>query len=338
MMKKYLYIALAAAALTGCSSDEAIEMVEQKAIAFDNVFVNNATRAIDINKDNIENFGVYGSVSANGTQGMIFTNTKVYKSGTAFRYDNTQYWIASAQYEFTAIAPFQEGDGAIWTYAPTGTDAKNGTITFNNEAAQADQDLLFAYKQPQMTPSSITSQPAAVAFDFNHILSRVQFTFVNAIAAASNIKLVVSDVKITDAYKEGTLAVANGAITADYWTVESTDNSFAIAFANKGTQIAGDNGTETTAHHYLIPANKTYNVTFKVKLLQAGADLGTYERTATVNLDLKKGQSYNVKATLNTDNVLPNALHPIEFTVNSVTEWADFAGVNANAPYAPASN
>lgn len=338
MMKKYLYIALAAAALTGCSSDEAIEMVEQKAIAFDNVFVNNATRATDITKDNIENFGVYGSVSANNTQGMIFTNTKVYKSGTAFRYDNTQYWIASAQYEFTAIAPFQEGDGATWTYAPTGTDAKNGTITFNNEAAQADQDLLFAYNQPDETPSAITSQPAAVAFDFNHILSRVQFTFVNAIAAASNIKLVVSDVKITDAYKEGTLTVTDGNINSDYWTVGSTDNTFAIAFANNGTQIAGDNGAETTAHHYLIPANKTYNVTFKVNLLQAGADLGTYERTATVNLDLKKGQSYNVKATLNTENVLPNALHPIEFTVNSVTEWADFADVNANAPYAPASN
>ena len=74
-MKKYLYIALAAAALTGCSSDEAIEMVEQKAIAFDNVFVNNATRATDLNKDNIQNFGVNGSVAANNTQGMIFENT-----------------------------------------------------------------------------------------------------------------------------------------------------------------------------------------------------------------------------------------------------------------------
>ena len=78
-MKKYLYIALAAAALTGCSSDEAIEMVEKKAIAFDNVFVNNATRATDLNKDNMEDFSVYGSVTANNTQGMIFTNTKVYK-------------------------------------------------------------------------------------------------------------------------------------------------------------------------------------------------------------------------------------------------------------------
>ena len=75
-MKKYLYIALAAAALTSCSSDEAIEMVEKRAIGFDNVFVNNATRATDLNKDNITEFGVYASVSANNTQGMILSKEK----------------------------------------------------------------------------------------------------------------------------------------------------------------------------------------------------------------------------------------------------------------------
>ena len=148
-MKKYLYIALAAAALTSCSSDEAIEMVEKRAIGFDNVFVNNATRATDLNKDNITEFGVYASVSANNTQGMILSNERVYKpeGKTEFGYDNTQYWIASAQYDFTAIAPYQTGTNATWSYSTT--DAKNGTVEFDNETAQADQDLLFAYIQPE---------------------------------------------------------------------------------------------------------------------------------------------------------------------------------------------
>ena len=338
-MKKYFYIALAAAALTSCNSDEAIEMVEKRAIGFDNVFVNNATRATDLNEDNITEFGVYASVSANNTQGMILTNERVYKpeGKTAFGYDNIQYWIASAQYDFTAIAPYQEGTNATWAYSTT--DAKNGTIEFDNAIAKADQDLLFAYKQPAKTAAAITSQPDAVAFDFSHILSRVQFTFVNTISTASNIELVVSDVKITDAYKKGTIEVANGAITSNYWTVSGTNNSFDIAFANNGAEIKGDNGTETTAHHYMIPVNKEYNVYFKVKLLQAGANLGTYERTATVNLDLKKGMSYNVKAYLSTDNVLPNALYPIEFKINEVGKWDDYSDVDANDPYGePASN
>ena len=338
-MKKYLYIAFAAAALTSCSSDEAIEMVEKRAIGFDNVFVNNATRATDLNKDNITEFGVYASVSANNTQGMILSNERVYKpeGKTAFGYDNTQYWIAKAQYDFTAIAPYQTGTNATWSYSTI--DAKNGTVEFDNETAQADQDLLFAYIQPEETGYEITSQPEAVAFNFSHILSRVHFTFVNTISAASNIKLVVSDVKITDAYKKGTIAVAEGAISADYWTVSETNNSFNIAFANKGNEINGDNGTEITDHHYMIPANKEYNVSFKVKLLQAGANLGTYERNTTVNLDLKKGMSYNVKAYLSTDNVLPNALYPIVFKINEVDEWANYKDVEANDSYnQPASN
>ena len=192
---------------------------------------------------------------------------------------------------------------------------------------------------PEKTDDAITSQPEAVAFNFSHILSRVHFTFVNTISAASNIKLVVSDVKITDAYKKGTIAVAEGAISADYWTVSETNNSFNIAFANNGNEINGDNGTETTVHHYMIPANKKYNVSFKVKLLQAGANLGTYDRNATVNLDLKKGMSYNVKAYLSTDNVLPNALYPIVFKINEVDEWANYTDVEANDPYnQPTSN
>ena len=318
-------------------------MVEKKAIAFDNVFVNNATRATDLNKDNMEDFSVYGSVTANNTQGMIFTNTKVYKleGATKFQYDNIQYWIASAKYEFTAIAPFQEGEGATWTYAPTDTDAKNGTITFNNETAKADQDLLFAYNSPNKTADEIKNQPAAVAFDFYHMLSRVQFTFVNAIPATSNIELKVSEVKITDAYAKGTLAVTEGVVATD-WTVTNDENSFEIAFSNTDAKIPGAatnvTNSQTTAHHYMIPADKTYNVTFKVQLFQAGADLGTYERTASVALDMTKGFSYNVKANLTTDNVLPNALYPIEFTINKVEEWVDYTDVKANAPYAPANN
>ena len=339
MMKKYLYIALAAAALTGCSSDEAIEMVEQKAIAFDNVFVNNATRATDLNKDNIQNFGVYGSVAANNTQGMIFENTNVYKEGAAFKYNNTQYWIAKAQYDFAAIAPYQNGEDATWTY--TTNDAKNGTLTFNNATAEADQDLLFAYKQPALTADAITSQPAPVAFDFYHMLSRVQLTFVNAIPASSNIELKVSEVKIKDTYNEGTLTVTNGAV-AENWTVTSTDNTMEIAFANADAKIPGAatgvTNYQTTEHHYLIPANDTYTVSFKVQLFQAGANLGTYPREATVALNLAKGNSYNVKATLTAENVLPNTLCPIEFTVNTVDSWENYTDVNTGTPYTPASN
>ena len=47
MMKKYLFIALAAAAMTSCSQDEVMDAIQGEEIKFSNAFVENATRATD---------------------------------------------------------------------------------------------------------------------------------------------------------------------------------------------------------------------------------------------------------------------------------------------------
>lgn len=328
-MKKSVFAlaALAATGLASCNSDETVDLADKSAIAFNGVFVENSTRANDLNAGNISDFGVYGSVTANGTSGMIFNNTKVYKpeNGTTFQYDNIQYWIAAAQYDFVAIAPFSN---AAWTYAPTATTAaQNGTITFDNSVAGANQDLLFAYTQPEKTPDAITSQPDAVGFNFSHLLSRVMFTFSNGFASGSNITLKVTNVNITNAYAKGTLPVANG--TAGDWT--ASDNTLNIAFGNAGIEALAENGgNAATEHFYMIPAAGTYNVTFDVELIQAGVSVAKYTgRTATLTLnEMQKGYSYNIKAELTADNVSENKLYPIEFTVASVAEWAGFDDVN----------
>lgn len=331
-MKKILYLALAAAAFTSCSQDESIEMVEKTPIAFNNVFVDNTTRAADLTNATLEDFGVYGSVEANETKGLIFNNTKVYKSGTAFKYDNIQYWIANAQYYFTAIAPYSN---AKWSYTLTdAADAQTGTISFNNETAGANQDLLFAYTKPNKTAESITEQPSAVGFTFSHLLSRVRFVFENGFASTSNITLKVTEVKITNAHKQGTIAVTGGVVT-DKWTV--TDNTLTVDFKNAlesgegADHIFASNEKVPTEHFYLIPngTETAYNVTFKVALYQAGVLIDTYDRTATANIALNKGISYNINAKLTHENVSDTQLFPIEFVVNPMNDWQDFTDENA---------
>ena len=324
-MKKILIAILAVAGLAACSQDMTLETPKGAAIAFDNAFVNNSTRATDITADNLQDFGVYGSVvNGQGQQGLIFNNQEVEKSGNAYSYSPAQYWIADAQYDFVAIAPYQEnGDGKTptWTYATTTEDdAKNGTLTFYNDRAAANQDLLFDSETAVETPASITSKPDAVSFTFNHLLSRVKFTFVNGFASGSNITLKVTDVKITNAHKTGTIAVTNGAV-ANTWT--AADNTLEVAFGAAGADfLAEEGGKASTEHHYLIPAQASYNITFNVELKQANVSLDTYERTATVALDMVKGQSYDLKATLNQNNTSDEGqLYPIEFTVTSVENW-----------------
>ena len=316
-MKKIFIAVLAVTGLAACSQDQLVEAPKSAAIAFDNAFVNNSTRATDINIDNLKDFGVYGSVvNGQGQQGLIFTNQQVTKGTDGYSYSPAQYWIANAQYDFVAIAPYTD---AKWTYATT--DAKNGTLSFNNENAAANQDLLFASETAVETPASITSAPEAVSFTFNHLLSRVKFTFVNGFAAGSNITLKITDVHITDTYKSGTIVVTDGAV-ANTWT--AADNTLNVDFNDAGTEfLAANGGFASTEHHYLIPAQASYNITFNVELKQAGVSVGNYPRTATVNaLNLQKGQSYELKATLNQSNTSNQGeIYPIEFSVNSVENW-----------------
>ena len=327
-MKKLFIAILGVAAFAACSQDVTLETPKGAAIAFDNAFVNNSTRATDITKATLNDFGVYGSVEkevdSEIQQGLIFTNQRVYKSGDAFIYSPAQYWIANAQYDFVAIAPYQEnGDGKTptWTYVPTvKTVAQTGTLTFYNDRAAANQDLLF--DSAERTTQNITSKPDAVSFTFNHLLSRVKFTFVNDFAAGSNITLKITDVHITDTYESGTIAIANGAV-ADTWTVADNTKTLNVDFNDAGTGfLAEEGGKASTEHHYLIPAQASYNITFKVELKQANVSLDTYTHNITTTIKLEKGKSYSLSANLAPNNVNPNSqLYPIEFQVDAVTGW-----------------
>ena len=318
-MKKIFIAVLAVAALASCSKEQTVSVDKGAVIGFD-TFVENSTRATDLVVGEFD-FGVYGLVEKGSNSALIFDNKQVNANGT---YSPAQYWIAAAQYYFTAIAPYTD---AKWTY--TTTNAHSGKITFDNSAAAANQDLLFAYNKPAQTPVAITAQPAKVGFTFNHMLSRVRFTFANGFGEGSNITLQVADVTITDAYATADLAVTDGA-PADAWT------NFGATFSKNFGQVGGntlatltDAGatmSAATEHFYLIPANKAYNVTFTVKLFQAGVELDTYNRTATIPATtMAKGMSYDIKTTLTAQNTSDDGqLYPILFEVAGVTAWDSF--------------
>jgi hypothetical protein len=323
-MKKIFIAVLAAATFASCSNEDTVNVDNGALIGFGKVFVENSTRANDLATGNFD-FGVYGLVEKGGNNALIFDNQTVAADGT---YSPAQYWIAAAQYYFTAIAP---KTNAKWSY--TTTTAHTGTITFDNEKADANQDLLFAYVKPAATPAQINTKPDAVGFTFNHMLSRVRFTFTNGFGAGSNIKLEVKDVTITDAYASAELAVADGA-PATAWS------KFGKTFSKNFGQVGGatlasltDEGatmSAATEHFYLIPANnKAYNVTFIVDLYQAGVKLDTYSRTATIPAtDMKSGMSYDIKTTLTAENTSDDGkLFPIEFKVTGVEGWKEFGEV-----------
>ena len=207
-MKKFLFFALAAAfAFTSCTKDETLATAQNGAIGFD-VAADKATRSYDpsITTANITNFAVYGWM--NDYTGVVFRDELVSNNGGGWTYQNTQYWVAGNDYYFAALAPSNDRD---WTLTESDTDAEAklgiGQVNFKNDGAQ---DLLYWAQGPIKGQSS--SNPV-VGIVFNHLLSKVKFTFANQFDN-ENVSIVVRNIVINQHPSEANIDLA----TATWYT------------------------------------------------------------------------------------------------------------------------
>ena len=335
-MKKIILAALAIAALASCNKTEVVGVTESNAIAFDNAFVDNATKSVNdpsfTNSNLFNDFAVYGFVEG----AVLFDGTQVSKSITnndlssEWRYEGTQYWIAGAQYNFHAIAPMTGGG---WTYNDVDSDATSTTLSFVNNGTT---DLLYATK----AQVGATEDNAEVAFSFRHVLSKVKFSFENAYNA-TNATIKVKNIKITNPHKTATVVLTDATVwsnqIADDLVLEfgmATDDEDTADKENVEVAYAFGKTYESENELFLIPsASYAYNVTFDVELLVSGQPIDTYGHTVTATFAPVAGNSYDIKAVINATNIDPeHAQEPIEFTVNTLSGWTSAADVNAQYP------
>lgn len=330
MKKSFLMFGVAVMALASCTNEEVLNVADSRAISFDNAFVNNGTRSQadpSLTTGDLANFDVYGFVTNQSSQTQqIFDGTKIIKSGSNWTYDNpdaTQYWVSGNTYTFAAIAPSEAGT--------VSSEAVNGgkiTMSVEFDNSDTDQkDLLYA--APGAIDVADDDYKTAVPLTFDHLLSKVRFSFTNSVGADYKVK--VSDVQISDAMMKGTFTVGT---SENKWV--ATSNNLKLNF---GDAVADDtdeeadaiayNGTnETYNEKLMIPTGTetSYTVKFTVELLQGNVPVGTYTHTVTIsNVELKSGYCYDFTAELTHDNVLDpdHSLNPINFTVNKVNEWDD---------------
>ena len=328
-MKKLFMIGLAATAmLASCSNDETVEMAQSKAIGFSNAFVNNGTRSIvdpSFTTKTLGNFAVYGFTQA----GQIFKGDKVYKGGSAsteWSYDVLQYWVPGNTYTFGAIAPYSVATNVSDVALPENATKVEMTVAFTN--TDADQvDLLHA-APAQIAGTEVTeTYKTPVGMTFNHQLSKVKFSFENAVGEGYNVK--VSNIKITDAYTNGTLTVAANGNT---WSAQA-NNTLGLNFGNvvaddatadEAAVIANDATLDSYNEKLMIPmdATATYTVTFTAELYQGDVLLGSYNHEVKIkNVEFKLGYCYDFKASLTHENITDKPLNPIEFDVTNVEDW-----------------
>ena len=208
-MKKLLFVALAAVGMTACVQNEELAVAQPNAkIEFANSYVSNASRADEnpvITTANLAGFDVWAFMDE--TAGNVLTDEDVVRSGDAWGYTNIQYWFPEHTYYFAALAPMNSANITSKILA-TGEAAKLGLgeISFTN--VDGTEDLLYA-KEKVTTPniSKLTNEGMdAVKMQFQHLLSKVRFTFENGFKSAGQ-KIVVTNVTMT-APAAGTINLA----------------------------------------------------------------------------------------------------------------------------------
>ena len=331
-MKKIILAVLAIAALAACNKTEVVGVTESNAIAFDNAFVDNATKSVNdpsfTNSNLFNDFAVYGFVEG----AVLFDGTQVSKAITNndlesdWKYEGTQYWIAGAQYKFNAVAPMTNGG---WT--KTAADAASTTLSFTNNGTT---DLLYATAAQE----GKVSGNEQVAFSFRHVLSKVKFSFENAYNA-TNATIRVKDITITNPHKTADVVLAYDTVWSNLTATDlvlefgmATDDE-ATADVKENVEVAYAFGKtyESQNELFLIPSDTyEYNVTFNVELLVSSSVVKTYAHTVKAEFAPAPGNSYDIKAVINAENIDPaNEQEPIEFTVNTLPDWGTANNVDA---------
>lgn len=278
MKKSIFLLGVAVAAMTSCSNDKLLDQAEpiQRAIGFDS-FVNKGTKAVTETDSpyitnegalaGLQKFNVFGYY---GNEVVVFNNIPVIasKDAQAIKWDytnnnptNLKYWTKN-NYYFAAYANKNSSDNLA------NVSFSNSTLTFSDYTVNDEQDLIADVVNKDNT--SYQAYANKVAFDFQHLLTKIQFTIKNTSnqykmrivsinmaqngAEASNNDLSSNGFSSSDADILGGLAI-KGLSNKGTCTVEVDDVDDVISWEPSTTNatyrnftsfVATDNASSTT--------------------------------------------------------------------------------------------
>lgn len=238
-MKKYLLImAVAAIALTSCSSDETIAVNQSDAINF-RAYQTGLTRAADASLAAGSSFKVTafptGTTTSAFFSNVVFTGTTS-STTTTFSSANKYYWPSGAL-DFYAWAPSTE---------IAATDDYTGfTITPGTTIGSQPDFIYGVTKNKDKSNSS-----SGVSLNFRHAESKVVINLMNS---NNNLLITVGDVTIGNLYGNGTFTW-NGCTNGTASATDTDGNS--SGYYLDGTWAPGLSGTSYTV---TMESTSSYN-------------------------------------------------------------------------------
>ncbi len=340
-MKKLFVSLLAVAALAACTNEQTLVQRGNAPMEFAGAFVDNATRANvaadpSTTTNSLTGFDVWAFMDE--PAGIVFEGEDVTGEKGNFSYVNTQYWVPEHVYYFAALAPM---NSANWTLSTAEASVDGaGVVTFTN--VDGTEDLLYAATSKSTVGMELGADMDAVKFQFNHLLSKVKFSFTNTFTN-DNAYIDVKNVKMVVPAK-GSINLAQ----ADWWSTNQWDlvegQNTTLEFGDACAKTAPSVKQETDNERLTIPADagQSYIVTFDVALYFG--DVLAFEKKGITSkvegVALEIGKSYNFKAELNASNIAGGGenggaeLMPIVFDVEEVKDWVD-GGEHGIVPTTP---
>lgn len=319
-MKKFFIAIVALAATVSCSNDDIIS-IDRQAIGFGNPFVENAVRA-DYSGNLINSFKVYGTVTGNGNTVALYNGAIVTRGdatyGSPFTCTQPEYWVPSCTYAFQAVVDGAIADGKI-AYT-VGQDSDNDGIS----------DLLYATATATTNATATPSGDIAndcVVFTFEHLLSKVGFTFTNT--TGGKYSYDVTSVSFVDYNKVGTYTIG-GDTNADgkddgSWGSYTIEPKTALSFGVPGV-VASTTPVSAPTTHQIIPGEQTLKVTINYVIRYNNTEISaTSIAEKSLNYTFEKGKSYNIAVTI------PAPGQPIQFSVaatDGIGTWTSNTGGN----------
>lgn len=248
-MKKFLFLAMAAAAMVSCSQNEEIENAAQKAEIKLGTVVSNTTRAdvtdlTELQKADVGftvyayNSGATEFATVTATDMSTFINGKkaTFSNSAWDIEDGPYYWPLTDNIHFFAYG--NPGTGTLNYAGPAGSN-KYPTLTYTVAGVDAQTDLVVA----SITDQTKTKSSSGVTLKFAHILTQINF---NVKAGDSN-TYKLKTLSISGVKNKGTYDFGKGA-----WEAQEGTATYAHTITAEGIE-ATTSGTSIASAWMLMP-------------------------------------------------------------------------------------
>ena len=331
-MKKLLVFALATIGMVACFSEDVVQLPKSDTIRFADAYINNSTRAVQAEDPSttvqtLAAFDVWAYMTS--TSGTVLVDEDVTRVGGDWDYRNLQYWTPNKNYFFAALAPMNSNNWDLdASQAVFGQGA--GLVTFTN--VDGSEDLLYTTANVTTPDMDVLQNQGmeTVKLQFQHLLSKVKFTFKNGFLT-DNATIEVNNITMT-APKSGSINLAAGYD----WVLDNAYETYAFGDAGSIAKLAT---AQCYRERLTIPAaaDYTYNIEFDITLYYGQEEAYTvHKKSVVTGVAIEMGKAYNFVAEITPDNL---NLLPIVFEVVGVDEWEDpYVNVDVDYIYDNSSN